>query len=305
MTKTFIYDFLNETQTIIDVGANIGTHSIVASAKSKRVISIEGDSHNYSLLKENTQSIKNVETFNYFLSDKNEPQEIKYWASFNHELIEDYREVVTLDLLVKEFNISPDLIKIDTDGAEIKILSGASETLSNFAPTLIIEVDRESKNNGQSFSLIRRMLKQEGYFFIGFLDYENAVFIKKWIRVSESIMLLFRSRSALKRMVEISEKSYSKRKNRKVIVTSGRKFNDAYEISFSSYDLNIKITNLLNPVNLLFTDSSGLSILSLTVPVCFNLTLDLALSKICLSNDVRKLIIRNGPLGKSLVFLSF
>jgi FkbM family methyltransferase len=308
MTKTFIFDFLDDTRTFIDVGANIGTHSIVAARNARRVISIEGDVHNNSLLKENTQLIKNVESFNYYLSDKNESQQVKYWASFNHELIEDYREVVTLDKLVEELSISPDLIKIDTDGSEIKILSGALKTLSNFAPTLIIEVDRESKSSGQSFFLIRRMLKQEGYFFIGFLDYENAVFIKKWIRGwVGSIMLLFRSKNAVKKMLKISDKSSSKRRNeKKFIVTNGRKFNDAYEFSsFRFNPLNIKITNLLNPVNLLFINSSGLSILSLTVPVCFNLTLDLSLSKICLSNDISKLIIRNGPLGKSLVFVSF
>jgi hypothetical protein len=155
--------------------------------------------------------------------------------------------------------------------------------------------------------MIRRMLKQEGYFFIGFLDYENAVFIKKWIRGMGSIMLLFRSKNAVKKMLKISDKSYSKRSNeKKFIVTNGRKFNDAYEFSsFRFNPLNIKITNFLNPVNLLFINSSGLPILSLTVPVCFNLTLDLSLSKICLSNDIKKLIIRNGPLGKSLVFVSF
>jgi FkbM family methyltransferase len=168
MTKTFIFDFLDDTRTFIDVGANIGTHSIVAARNARRVISIEGDVHNNSLLKENTQLIKNVESFNYYLSDKNESQQVKYWASFNHELIEDYREVVTLDKLVEELSISPDLIKIDTDGSEIKILSGALRTLSNFAPTLIIEVDRESKSSGQSFFLIRRMLRQEGYFLSAF-----------------------------------------------------------------------------------------------------------------------------------------
>jgi FkbM family methyltransferase len=40
--------------------------------------------------------------------------------------------VETLDKLVEELSISPDLIKIDTDGSEIKILSGALRTLSNF-----------------------------------------------------------------------------------------------------------------------------------------------------------------------------
>jgi predicted RNA methylase len=55
MTKTFIFDFLDDTRTFIDVGANIGTHSIVAARNARRVISIEGDVHNNSLLKVNTQ----------------------------------------------------------------------------------------------------------------------------------------------------------------------------------------------------------------------------------------------------------
>ena len=47
----------------------------------------------------------------------------------------------TLDSIVEEFNLEPDFIKIDVEGFEHIVLSGASQTLSKFRPRIVLEAN--------------------------------------------------------------------------------------------------------------------------------------------------------------------
>jgi len=62
-------------------------------------------------------------------------------ASENDSSEEFYSiKAVKLDDFVKENNISPDLIKIDTEGAEFHILQGGAEYLKEHDPVICLEV---------------------------------------------------------------------------------------------------------------------------------------------------------------------
>lgn len=55
---------------VLDIGANIGNHSIFLSKIAKNIFSFEPNPLIYSLLKINTLPFKNIKIFNYGASDK-------------------------------------------------------------------------------------------------------------------------------------------------------------------------------------------------------------------------------------------
>ena len=56
---------LKKKRTLIDVGANIGNHSIFFSKYFKKILSFEPFPLTFSVLKLNTMNIKNISLFNY------------------------------------------------------------------------------------------------------------------------------------------------------------------------------------------------------------------------------------------------
>ena len=57
---------------ILDIGANIGNHTLAFSKISKKVYAFEPNIFVFELLKINTKRLKNVEIFNFGASDRNQ-----------------------------------------------------------------------------------------------------------------------------------------------------------------------------------------------------------------------------------------
>jgi len=131
--------------TVVDIGAHIGTFTLLASKRAGnkgRVIAVEAELKNFDQLKKNLEinEIKNVIPVNIALSDFNGQKDFyitkgsgchSFSANAGQEVINKIKTgVKSLDTLIKELNIEKiDLIKIDTEGAELEILKGARETL--------------------------------------------------------------------------------------------------------------------------------------------------------------------------------
>jgi len=136
--------------TILDIGANIGYYTLVAShhaESSGKVLSFEPEPENYKILKKNTQNKKNTQVFQYALGDKKTEKKL-YLSSSNkgkHSLAPLEGEsnsiqvpIITLDEVLQEINIDKvDIIKMDIEGAEALAFAGMSETLKK-SPTCII-----------------------------------------------------------------------------------------------------------------------------------------------------------------------
>jgi FkbM family methyltransferase len=295
---------LDSSKSFIDIGANIGTHTIVAEKRGCSILSIEADKTNFALLKKNLSDahLMNITTLNEYVSDLDGYENKSYWASFGNTQIVDYGKVRKLDSIIDSFGFKPNLIKMDTDGGELKILKGMDLTLSIHSPTLIIEIDRNQESSGQSLNSIQNFLKFKSYQLIGFLDYDNAVFSKK--HKIKNKYLLLKSKYATHLMLKSINQnwklsSYLKTSKYKIIQSSGSKFSNSFTIPLNQKYLNLKITNLFNPINLLVEDSFGNAQLSLTIPSCINLKIRIDLNDLGIKNP-STLCIRNGPLGKSL-----
>ena len=71
---------------------------------------------------------------------------------------------ITLDYFCDERNLKPQLIKIDTEGAEVGILKGAVETIRLHQPTIFLSVHpRHIVELGQTVEELEQLIKEIGY----------------------------------------------------------------------------------------------------------------------------------------------
>jgi len=136
-------EILMKEMNVVDIGAHVGTYTILAAekvGKNGKVIAIEPDPKNYKYLLKNIKlnNFQNVIPINIALADRNGSEKLYlHFSSMCHSLIsqEDKNSYIkvpvkTVDKLVEELNLKKiDVIKIDTEGAEMPILRGAEKTL--------------------------------------------------------------------------------------------------------------------------------------------------------------------------------
>ena len=133
--------------SVIDVGANIGNHSIEFARHFGKVYAFEPNPHTFKLLAFNSDFHPNIEVFNHGLSDKDAALQmsediVNYGGSSAVRQMEGDTqvriEVKRLDDVAADI---PDiaLIKIDVEGMELKVLQGAVETIRSHQPAIAFE----------------------------------------------------------------------------------------------------------------------------------------------------------------------
>ena len=135
--------------TVLDIGANVGFFSLLASrlvGPTGRVIAFEPSPRNLEFLRRHLtmNSVQNVEVHPLAVADK--PMRSRLEVDARHPSIAKLGahgvpiEVVSLDhLLERECLPLPSLVKIDVEGAESKVLEGASTVLAKARPLVLLE----------------------------------------------------------------------------------------------------------------------------------------------------------------------
>ena len=140
--------------TVLDVGANVGFFTVLFSkwvTRTGQVIAIEPELRNIRELKKSIarSRCRNVEIIEAAAAET----EGDLFLSLNPNNPADHRlaeagipiKAITIDALLRARNWPEvSLIKIDVQGAEPRVIAGASETIARFFPTFFLEIDDEA-----------------------------------------------------------------------------------------------------------------------------------------------------------------
>jgi FkbM family methyltransferase len=148
---TAMESILRVGDTVIDVGANIGTHAIAFShfvGKTGKVIAFEPQRHVFQLLCGNAaiNATENIHCFQKAVGDCQgsiHTPIIRQSTLFNYGAVSlaNINEGEKVDLIpLDSLNLDAcRLIKIDVEGMEPKVIEGAQKTIKAFNPFLFVE----------------------------------------------------------------------------------------------------------------------------------------------------------------------
>jgi len=134
-----IKSLVNEDSWFIDIGANIGTHTVGVAPYVDRVIAFEPDLDNFDVLVKNCSgcACANVSPTRLALSDMMSETSTQF----------DYGKTTLAtgaDIKTAPFDMlgipKADFIKIDVEGMEVNVLYGMRNTLATHKPSLLIEM---------------------------------------------------------------------------------------------------------------------------------------------------------------------
>jgi FkbM family methyltransferase len=145
-----------EGGTFVDIGANVGNHSLFAALilKAGRVIPVEPNLLAYRLLIHNVlinrlEDVFDLAKLGVGLSDKAEEGYAMQKRERNlggAKMLPGEGDLMVVpgdDLLA---GVAPDMIKIDVEGMEMMALSGLEATIATHHPILLVEVDNENED---------------------------------------------------------------------------------------------------------------------------------------------------------------
>lgn len=183
---------------VIDIGANIGLYTVFFAKilrAGQRVMAFEPAPGALRYLSSNLkrnkvyqqvilfEGVASAQGGNFVLNSCNGVEE---YSSLKETLYLRDRtceqiEVVgdTVDHLVEEYQLVPGLIKIDSEGAEFRVLTGALDTIQKYHPVIVAELsDHLLANFGTTSQEVIDLLEANQYkvTYLGSLDEILAIF---------------------------------------------------------------------------------------------------------------------------------
>ncbi|ENO8808635.1 FkbM family methyltransferase [Photobacterium damselae subsp. damselae] len=150
-----ISKFIKDTDTVLDVGAFIGTHTIYFSSLvcNGKVISFEARKDIYDVLKINSDKLSNVTVINSGIGKNNYKIEIEH-KSLNgsdnfggldlkpiDKLEHKEVEIISINKLDSYDLEKVDFIKVDVEGMEYDVLLGAENIINKNRPVIFLELN--------------------------------------------------------------------------------------------------------------------------------------------------------------------
>ena len=180
-----ILENINSSTDAINIGANIGLFSNLLADNinsDKKVLAIEPTTRALEILKKNivrNNNQKKIIVYEGLVNDLEGIYEINivpgkeeystigkmvHSSVKNEFLIKEKVNGVKLDSLVKINNIHPGILVVDVEGAEMKVLKGAVETIKKYNPIIISELDDDLlKEQGTDSKEVLKFLQELNY----------------------------------------------------------------------------------------------------------------------------------------------
>ena len=154
-----LFDLVPPHGNVLDLGAHIGTFSLMAASDGYNVVSVEASRKNAALLNESIRKngFNNVQLFQAAISDREGSVEFiqngPHGMISNKNVISDIRRItvptITVDHLITQIGWQKvNLIKMDIEGSEVNAIKGMTQLLTmEEAPILLF------KSNGHTLNL--------------------------------------------------------------------------------------------------------------------------------------------------------
>ena len=175
--KTEICKNLKDNEILLDVGCHFGqtieSFSNITNNKYKEIVAIEPDKYNLEICK-NKFNDKRIKYLNIALSDKKEERKFIDNLGYASKLDEKGNTIIQTET-IDSLNLKPTIIKLHTEGEELNILKGASETIKAYKPKLMVLAD----HNDDGLYKIPLLMYNYGYkLYFNLHDYcgNTAVF---------------------------------------------------------------------------------------------------------------------------------
>jgi FkbM family methyltransferase len=166
--EKYIKECYKENTNMIDIGANIGTFSLMMSryiSSGSYIYSFEPVYHNILNMNIKQNNLENkIKSFDIGLSNKSEKLQggfIDFSVESNYGFTQisnlekatsDTKLIINVETL-DSFNIdNVSFIKIDVEGSERQVLEGSINTIHRCKPTILIEIWCTSKNSLKKYS---------------------------------------------------------------------------------------------------------------------------------------------------------
>ncbi len=173
----FLIRQLEAGDSFFDIGAHLGFYSLLAAhlvGENGSVFSFEASSKMFDLLQTNAKSLPNIECINKAISNKTEMVEMLQfdlaYSEFNSLELAQYQnqewlqkangkkenvQAISLDDYLLAPKRMPNIIKIDVEGAEAKVLEGAKALLQNHAVLVAMEYVLDQRGNAEHEAAIK------------------------------------------------------------------------------------------------------------------------------------------------------
>ncbi|MGZ8980387.1 MAG: FkbM family methyltransferase [Burkholderiaceae bacterium] len=168
----FLLHALRAGDDFADIGANVGSYSVLAGSAGANVLSVEPVPSTFQRLTENRllNRVSGI-AFNGGLSEAvGELEFTTELGGLNRvaALIDRARSsilvpITTLDNLVSEHDIRPLVVKIDVEGFELPVLRGAARTLKEHISAIIVELNGSGRLYGFSDEAVHAELATAGF----------------------------------------------------------------------------------------------------------------------------------------------
>jgi FkbM family methyltransferase len=176
---------LSEDSVFVDIGANMGYHSVVAALQEAEIIAYEPEPTNFSILKQNFDLIENdAKLYQKAVGDErgHENLYIDENSTGRHSIVRESGKSIQVQKtrMDDEGIKNPDLVKIDVEGYETEVVKGMRGLIQEFYPDIILEYNPDIWQESERKALLEFFSKEDYKVYIlgnskEKIDYESLL----------------------------------------------------------------------------------------------------------------------------------